>query len=286
MRRELTVDLFRYQLLPTTGKQQLTLFGNRSPRTPEEARERKNEYFAICLRELPPMFHRGRELATRMIADTGNLFAFRLGMPKDVERITQDLQSERIESYPNVVVAINNDPDVQLIGISRDRKAFSSPTVPLKILGDTLGLSLHEFSLAIHIEALFETSEFWALVREYEARVTAVRFELVSPNMANISGSLELDLVGLNRASNSHQTNLELNSPKDGVLELEESNPMLNSLVEYSSQGGGDVSLKVRGLRKRVRTSRSTRCVEIDEVAIDGRSDAVAEVLAAVLSDD
>jgi hypothetical protein len=279
MTKRQIIDLYRFQLVPTSGEPQLKLFRDRSPKTPEEAKERKNEYFAISLRELQPLIHRGKTLARREISVSDEFIAFRLGVRKDVERVTRDLEPERIESYPNVLVGIENTPDTQLIGISRNHKAFSSTSVPLGLLERTLNNALREFSLAIHIEALFESSEFWSIADRHRTRIQSVKFELVTPNMANISQALKIDLSGLNKASNSHRTNLELNSPTEGALELDPKNVALNSLVDYASEGGGDISIKIRGMTKRIRTSRSIRTIEVDDFEATGSPESTAAML-------
>lgn len=162
-------------------------------------------------------------------------------------------------------MVINNQPDVQLIAISRNKKAYSSCGVVAKILQDNFQRLLHQYGLNIQIEALFERNQFWDLIEQYSGKIISVKFELISPNMANISNALELDLAKLNEDTNSHRTDLKLNSGEGSTLEVNENNILINSLVDYSAEGGGDIELKMKGVKKTIRTSKTVRELSVDE---------------------
>lgn len=40
--------------------------------------------------------------------------------------------------------------------------------------------------------------------------------------------------------------------------------------VDYASKGGGDIAIKIQGLRKEVRTSSSVKTIEIENFEIQG----------------
>jgi hypothetical protein len=44
----------------------------------------------------------------------------------------------------------------------------------------------------------------------------------------------------------------------------------LKGMVEYASKGGGNISLKIRGLSKRVHTNKSKRSINIAEFEVEG----------------
>jgi len=262
----------------------MTLFDDRAPKTREEAVARKNEYFEECISELPEMTHQGHTIANKTIAQSDEFTVLLLGIQKDIERVTKELTPERIESYPTVTLAIDNRSDAQLMGVSRNTKAFSGTSVVIHVLEREMNKLLKSFNLAVHFESLFDVSDFWDIVQEHRTKIQAVKFELISPNMANISGSLEVDLTALNKASNSHRTDLELNSPPDGALEIDKENSTISSLADYAANGGGDISVKIRGLSKRLRTSQSTKNVEVDELNLEGDPKLVLEILRSGLS--
>lgn len=254
--KQLEFELFRYQLLPVTQHAQTDMF--HKIRSTEDIRKNKNRFFFEVISELPQLHHRSIQLNQKIIVNSSPWLAFKLAAHKTLER-EKEFRKERIENWPHVTVIINNDPDVQIIAVSKNYKAFSSGLVVAKLIKESLAGYLLQYQLSMHIEAIFDRSEFWAIVEKYEGKICNIKFELISPNMANISKSLKLDLAQVNRDTNSHRTVLELNSPEGAKLEIEKGNEMLESLVSYSAAGGGDISFRIGGLKKRVHTSKSTR---------------------------
>lgn len=264
-------EVFRYQLLPLTQDVQMDMFPDQKfsgISSVQELRSKKNSIFEHVLNQFPRLIYRKTELNHRVDMMTPPWFVIEINTQKNLEREKKDFDTEKLDTWPHVVVIINNRPDVQLIAISRNPRAFSSGSVVAKILQENLQSSLSRYFLNIQIEALFEKNQFWNLVQEFSGRIVSVKFELISPNMANITKTLELDLARLNADTNSHRTDLKLNSSESAVLEIKRDNKLIDSLVAYSSEGGGDIEFKVRGFKKTVRTSKSVREISIDEMAI------------------
>lgn len=264
-------ELFRYQLLPLTQHIQMDMFPDEAFRgisSVQELRDRKNEIFAHILSGFPGLQYRDADLNHRVDIATPPWLVVEINTQKTLERERKDFETERLDTWPHVVVIINNKPDVQIIAISRNHRAFSSGAVVAKLLQENFQRQLSRYYLNIQVEALFEKNQFWNLVEEYGERITSVNFELISPNMANISKTLELDLAKLNADTNSHRTDLKLNSSEGGVLEIKRDNTLLNSLVDYSSEGGGDIEIKIKRMKKTIRTSKSVREISIDEISL------------------
>ena len=264
-------ELFRYQLLPLTRNVQMDMFPDerfRSINTVEELKARKNEIFGYVLTNFPSLQYRQAEINHKVDMDSPPWFVVEVNTQKSLKRDKQDFEQERIDTWPHVVAIINNQPEIQILAVSRNTKAFGSGAVVAKMLQENLGRVLQKYLLTIQVEALFEKNGFWHLVKEYQGRITSVNFELISPNMANISKGLELDLARLNADTNSHRTDLKLNSSEGSTLEINQENPLVNSLVDYSSEGGGDIEVKIKGIKKTIRTSSSVREISIDELSV------------------
>lgn len=257
-------ELFRYQLLPITQHIQDDLF--RTIPSIDELKKRKNEIFDQMLSDFPSLKHRKIPLNVRVDLHKSPWFVVEINTQKNLHRERKDFKKEKIDTWPHVIVIINNDPNVQLIAISRNNRAFRSGAVVTKILKDNFQRFLHGHYLNIHIEALFEEKNFWTLIERFEGRISSVEFELISPNMANISKALTLDLCKLNSDTNSHRTDLKLNSGEGSVLEINRDNELINGLVAYSSDGGGDIKFSIKGMKRTISTSKSTREVSIDEL--------------------
>jgi hypothetical protein len=258
-----TFELFRYQLLPISQHQQ-ELFSRQL--TADEIRKKKNEFFDVVLSELPQFRHRGLEIRHKVEYHEGDWFIFKLGAHKSVERDTVEFRKERIESWPNVTVLVHNNPDTQVISISKNQHAFSSTSSVAKLFERTLTPALKAYGLTIQIKEQFEKNNFWSVVKQNAGKVSRVRFEMIAPNMANISRVLKVDLRQLNRDSNCQKTNIELEALPGAALEISEKNELINGCVDYASLGGGDIAIKIKGLKKEIRTSTTVKSVEIDEM--------------------
>lgn len=260
-----TFELFRYQLLPASQHQH-ELFS--VVLSADQVRERKNEFFDAALKGLSKFGHRGLEIRHRVQLHQDGWFIFKVGAHKTVDRDTEDFQKEKVESWPNVTVIVNNQPEIQVLAISRNPRAFSSTSVVAKLFERTLTSLLREYGLSIQVREQFESANFWTVIGENKGKVLRLRFEMVAPNMANISRALSIDLKQLNRDTNAQQTNIELEAPPGGALEVSPQNELIDGCVEYSSLGGGDIAIKIKGMRKEIRTSTSVRSIEIEELTL------------------
>jgi hypothetical protein len=264
-----TFELYRYQLLPASQQQQ-DLF--HQTLTADEIREKKNQFFDSILTKLPPFRHRGYEIKHKVVLKEGELFIFKLNIHKKIDRDTEDFQRERIESWPNVTILVHNNPDTQILAISRNIKAFSSTGSVAKIFEHSLTPALRPFGLTIQVREQFEKNNFWSIISEYVGRITRVRFEMIAPNMSNISRTLKVDLRQLNRDSNCQKANLELEALPGTALEFKKTNELIDGCVEYSALGGGDIAIKIKGIKKEVRTSTTVKSIEIDEISFQASS--------------
>lgn len=276
----LIFELYRYQLLPASQLQQ-DLFHKKI--SADEIRSRKNEFFDNTLSQLPQFRHRGVEIKHKVELHSDNWLIFKLGAHKSVDRDNEDFERERIESWPNVTVLVHNHPDTQIIAISRNVRAFSSTAAVSKIFERTMSHALKEYGLTIVIKEQFEKNNFWSLISANIGRVTRVRFEMVSPNMANISKTLKIDFKQLNRESNCQKANLELEAIQGTALEIKEGNELIDGCVEYASLGGGDIAIKLRGLKKEIRTSTTVKSIEISEINLHGPMDNILDLLKRIL---
>jgi len=264
-----TFELYRYQLLPSSQLQQ-ELFS--LPYTADEIREQKNEFFSSALEKFQAISSRTQQIREKIILADGNWFAIKLAPARKVKRSTQNFETETIDNWPHVTIFFNNDPKIQIIGISRNQKAFSETATVVRILQKSLTHILRQFGLTIQIEAMFEQEHFWTLINGNRGKIARVRFEMVSPNMANISHVLKLDLKQLNRDSNCQKANLELEAPAGAALEINEKDDLISGCVKYSSEGGGDIAIKIIGYKKEIRTSSSVKTLEIEEINFEGSS--------------
>ncbi|WP_437557525.1 hypothetical protein [Acidithiobacillus sulfuriphilus] len=274
-------ELFRYQLLPIDRYLQGNLLTGVA--TVEELIERKNEFFAEALSGTSSFSNKKHETVTKRLYERDGFFLFKIANNRSIHRETKEFKDEIIDNWPAILVGIWNRPDKQLIAVQRRTSAFSSSEVVVKLvlgrLSDQLG---HHHLRAIH-EPLFEKKQFWSILNQYQGKVKSVEFEIVTPNMANISGTLPEDLKEFAKQTNSTRNRLKIESDPEAPLHLEESNRVLQGLVNYSSEGGGNISVKIDGIKKKYQTSRTVKEVTLGEVEMQGGAEQIIQALRELL---
>jgi hypothetical protein len=263
---KLTFDLFRFQILPRTRNQQASLFDE--VHSLDELIRRKNEFFGQILQHFPQLSFRGEEIVQKIIFQSEEWLVGQLGTHKELVRGNSNLESEVIDDWPKITFLINNDPQIQTIAISTNRRAFSSTSVVASLLQSNLQRLLDRYHLVLHVEAQFNKIDFWKIIRQHQGQILSVRFQCVTPNMSSITDDLEIDLKQLAKDTNAQKTEIELKNAEGTVLEINQKNPIINSLVEYAAKGGGDISIRAKNIKKRIHTSTTLREIEIDELTI------------------
>lgn len=272
MDKIISFDIFRFHLLPITTKQ-ISLFGEQM--TYEELVKKKNELFESMVQDLQ---NRQNQFPLELFSSEGSFYLFRLANPKKTI-IYKDFKAIVENTEPYIYISINTDSEVQKIGISHNPDAFSSTSVSKNLIAGIFNHYLEQQGLLIQMEQIFESSTFWKYTEEYEGRIKAIDFEIVKPNLSKISRTIRDTLKPLIENTNSHSTHLALNAPANGVLEnINKNNQQINGLVDYSSEGGGNISLKVIGLNKKLKTKDMAKSVKIREVQIEGSPDQVIKV--------
>lgn len=274
-----TFKIYRYQLLPI-DRHTDDLYGGL---TNEQLIEQKNAIFAKTIPFIQSHRHRGSDLSFRLAATANDAFILSIASRRALIRETPDFRVEQIENWPHVTAIILNRSEEQYILVQERSAAFASTDTVVKLIQGATKASLTRAGLRLHPERTFRKSYFWELVQEFHNKITWVEFEFVTPNMANISNTLSSTLKTLAKDTNSSQSNLQLRSDPASSLDLDKTDETVQGLVEYTSEGGGDISLKVKGLRKRIHTSSSVREIQLDDLQLSGQPDQVAEVLRSLL---
>jgi hypothetical protein len=76
---------------------------------------------------------------------------------------------------------------------------------------------------------------------------------------------------------------LIIQADKSSSLKIDHNNETLVGIVDYASQGGGNISLKVSGLKKRLQTSNSVKEIEISDIELQGQPAQVAATIKELL---
>ena len=273
-------QLYRYQLLPI-HRHTSDLFDGL---TTEQLIDRKNAIFSSALGFVRDYRHRGATLAVKIQENAErDGFLLSIAPKRPLVRETADFVKEEVEHCPHVAAIILNQPDEQLILVQERVAAFASTQTVVKLIHGATRHSLERAGLTMLVEPLFNENEFWSLVQQHRNRITWVDFEFVTPNMANISGSLKESLKSLAKDTNSTKSNLQLRSDPHSSLDLAEASEVVNGLVEYSSLGGGRICMKARGIKKRLKTSDSVYEIEMTDLELNGQPDQIVKTVRELL---
>ncbi len=270
-------ELYRYQLLPIDRYLQGDLVSGIT--TIEQLLERKNEFLQQALAQTNEFSSPRTETITKRLHATSDFILYRIAANRSIHRETREFEDEYLDNWPSVLVAIWNDPEVQMLAIQKRTTAFQQSKAVASLIFETVEPYLEKHHLRAHIEPLFEVQEFWDMIAQYEGRVQELEFEFLTPNMANISGTLPDNLKEFAKVMNSATNKLSIASDEEAALHVDQSNETVNGLVDYSAQGGGNISVRIAGIRKRQQTSRTVKEVELEDMHMEGSA---AEISAAL----
>lgn len=281
MNNKVVFQIFRYQLLPIDRYLQGDLFLGVT--TIDELIQRKNEFFSDALNNCHTFDDKRHFTVTKRVYTEDDFNIFRIALNKKIRRETIDFSDETLDNWPDIIVALWNRPDKQFIAVQKRNQAFSSCEVVVKMILDCISKRLSQYHLrAIH-EPLFEKNTFWDLLGEHRGKIRSVKFDIITPNMANISKTLSDDLKQFSKLTNATRNSLKIEADPESSLHLEKDNENLNSLVDYTSEGGGSISVKIDGIHKTINTGDTIKEIEIGDIQMSGSTYDIAKILKELL---
>lgn len=280
----LNFHLYRFHLLPLKTNIQAYNEYFDEKLTSEELKIKKNEIFKEVLLKLNTTTDKNKNpIQIYDKTDNDECFLYKIANKKTTT-ITKNFKHTRTEDEPYVFIIINNNKEIQKIAINENSKAFTNPDSVRNIIKKLFQKDLEKYGINIEIEKLFDKKTFWDYASRYKDQISYINFKIIKPNLANISASLSEDLKKFMNKVNSHESNLKIKAPEKGVLEnINQSNPDINGLVDYSSKGGGSVTLKVKGITKSYNTIEKPEIIEFNEMKIEGSPEDVIKVFATIV---
>ena len=277
--KKLVFECYRYQLNPVKNNQ-LQLFGKSI--SFEELKSKKNELFSEAILSRREIIIPGRKGTYKQVkvAQEGSLFIYKFASQKELNHTTEELKEERLSDYPYVYMFIDNNPQNQIIAVSRYYKAFQNTEVVINSIENFYNEKINSSQLSFFVSPILNEKDYWETIEKYRGRIRQIRFDIIRPNISNISSALRKEMKDLIDTSNSHKTKLELNSPEKQTLEdINQNNQQIASLSDYSIKGGGEISLKVKGIKQRIKTSESKQKFEIAEATLKGNAQDILTIL-------
>jgi hypothetical protein len=267
--KTLSFNLYRYQILPKNRYFQGALFGD--IQTVEDLIEKKNDLFYEQIKKISEWRGKRSTIIGKLLLEKDNLFVFKFAPKRTTKIENEDFEEEQYENYPSILVIIWNDSSKQIIAIQDRKQAFSSTKSVVNTITNTINNMLGFKQLKVYVEPIFHSEAFWNVIKQYPSQLKNIQFELITPNMANISQTLSEDLKNLAKGTNTSKTKLEIDAD-DSLLHIDQSDKQINSLVNYASEGGGKISIKISGIQKRIQTANSIKTLEIEELSFETHS--------------
>ena len=282
MNKQITFYMYRYHLLPlTTDNKQLELFPQKI-RSVEELKQNKNKYFCEILKKLNDIYSSN---PIKLYDYEDEYYLLKIANKKTA-KIAKDFTYKLMENEPYIYVIINNNPGEQKILISQNIEAFTNHSTVKNILKTLFIKELRYFGLNIEIEQMFDVINFWKLVEKHQYILTMVNFKFIKPNLADISKTLPEDIRRFSENVNGHETKLMVKAPDNGILEnINRENEMVNGLVDYSSEGGGEITIKLKNVRKQINANEGVITTCIDEASIEGAPEQIIKIFKTLFYD-
>lgn len=254
---------------------QLSLFDKQL--TKDELMGKKNLLFNEVFNSELAFYHRRFKLNYKFEYRSDDFILLRLANKKIVH-IEKQFHRESFDSEPSCLVAIYNDPKLQLLAIESDKTSFGTSFTVVRVIEKTFERELHKLNLRINIHPKYEEKEFWDLMRKYEYQVEGLRFEFDYPNLPRVNKTLIDELKDASKSMSSEKTKIEFVAGDNQVLDnLAENNDELSGLVKTSAEGGGPVKIKIKGLRRWESTDNKVKSFEFDELEVDATEVTVGE---------
>lgn len=261
---------FRYQLSPdrlcfNNGLK----FDETYIETLGELTEKKNEVFRYVLDSMVSITSDREDAEKRKFqakdATAGEgLLAYRIAVFQK-KLLEIDWRRGRMINEPSFLVVVDNDPDTQILVLEKNPQAYSNIKDAMKKVEGIFQKLLAPYFLRISIAPVYDQSEFWSLLREKEAPVKSLKFNLFAPNMPGLSRNLSDWVKESMENTNASESQLTYNAAGNSCLNVEEADRDIRGLVNYAADGAGSVQVKFRGNRSYEKVGESIVKIEISE---------------------
>ena len=180
----------------------------------------------------------------------------------DLNIVLEDHSHDKIPTYPYSNIFIDNNKETQLIAI--EYLSYLKPKDVIKNFQTNLNKKLYEKGLCIKISQIYQKKSFWEFVENNHDSISKVSFNIITPNMSSISFNLNEEIKDIAKEIGAHETKLSLKAQVGEVLHLQKDNKTIDGLVDYSSQGGGRITVNLQGVKISYDSNNQQYNVEID----------------------
>ena len=231
----------------------------------DEIMSHKLEYFEDALSSAK-YHHNNRFYENTIQVHRNQVMVMRLANRKPFVR-EKAFQLMRDEDEPSCGVVIDYRSNHQIIAIEDSRRAFENTDTVRNILEKSFNDILKKQRLNVTIKRQNSAVEFWDYVRQYSGRITEVHFSYQYPNLGRASEKMKELLGDTSKVVNSTESEIVF---KGTSLELDENNEDLQDYAKDSEKSGIPISMKIKGMKKIVKTGKKPMEFELEELDFQG----------------
>lgn len=263
--------LYTYQFAPLSNESK-NLF--ESLPTTIERMEKKQDYLQSILSDKLFKFKSVRDgiFEHQIRYESNGIVILKLANNKHLS-LEENFKKKKHNYSPSCFIIIDNRKDIQHIAIEDDVTAFSSTDVVKNILEHSLRKALKAYGLTLSIKKEYQETEFWQLIDQYPKGASMVRFHFSYPNLPRVCDSINELISNQSKLTNSKETTFELKSSNTEQLYLSNENEQLNGLIDASAKSGNIITLKMKNIRKHIRTGKTTKSIEIEDFELQMKNE-------------
>ena len=251
---------------------------------PDISFENKQQLFGSLLgkdgnKTLPVAFWKGNKEYIHERLDTllDDVVMFKLSNKKKGHRVNEKLEKEGYDTYPFIIIIIDNRPGIQRIFIEQNTSVFKSSKTPASLIQNIFNKELRKHLLRVELYSRYPEKEFWDIVKKHPEGFKKITFHLPPLNLERLSKVANKLLTD---ARQDWDSGLDFSfvAPKNGLLKLDEKNIRQSSLTKFMALNGqanssnrGSIEMTTAGPHgKRIYIGKNTNLtISISEDFID-----------------
>jgi hypothetical protein len=162
---------------------------------------------------------------------------FKLSNKKKGHRVNEKLEKEGYDTYPFIMIIIDNRPGIQRIFIEQNTSVFKSSKTPASLIQNIFNKELRKHLLRVELYSQYPEKEFWDVVKKHPEGFKKITFHLPPLNLERLSKVANKLLTD---ARQDWDSGLDFSfvAPKNGLLKLDEKNIRQSSLTKFMALNG------------------------------------------------
>lgn len=212
-----------------------------------------------------------------IIGKIGRKSSIKRSLPKQ-----NDFEEEIETHYPNcnIIFFTGTNPNHgQRIAFEYDTRVFQSPENQIEAFEKAINPKLFSYGYSLSISPIFDIKEFWNIIESHRGRVEKLTFSYAVPNLFGLEDELSDELKGARRKYGATNAEIVFEN-KNGQLIVPKEDELIKQSAEYTSRGGGEFKIKVKGVQTEIKSGQRVKTKQIENVELSGNnSDDLKEIL-------